>query len=83
MGVLEPLGKNEGIYYIDDMLNRIMEIITCKICSESGHPSTKCPELNTSLYGKFGEGAQKGSHSHEDDALKVLFIQVLKYWRPL
>lgn len=62
-----------------------MEIITCKICSESGHPSMKCPELKSSLYGKFGEGAQKGSHSEEDALQKALYKinQVLKYWCPL
>jgi len=43
-----------------------MEIATCKLCGEPSHHSNNCPELHGSLYGKFGEGAQKG-HSHEED----------------
>ena len=38
------------------------------ICSENDHQSRKCPELSASLYGKMGEGGQKG-HSHEEDSV--------------
>ena len=57
-----------------------MEIVTCKICNESGHSSAKCDELYSSLYGKFGEGAQQGQgHSHEDDSVKVaILIKLVK-----
>ena len=45
-----------------------MDAHVCMICNDTGHPSRKCPELYGPLYGKLGEGAQKGQHGEEDAA---------------
>lgn len=39
----------------------------CTICKELDHVARKCPQLYTPLYGKLGEGAQKGQHAEEED----------------
>ena len=43
-----------------------MDPHVCTICNDTGHPARKCPELAGPLYGKLGEGAQKGQHGEED-----------------
>lgn len=45
-----------------------METQNCRFCNTSGHLVRSCPELYAPLYGKLGEGAQKGGgHSHDEE----------------
>ena len=52
-----------------------MEFSPCKICNETGHQVSKCPELCASLYGKLGEGGQRG-HSHEEEEEAKVVVPV-------
>jgi len=43
--------------------------IPCKVCSDHGHKSSKCPQLYDALKEGFfsGGGSGGGGHSHDDD----------------